>query len=337
MKNVLILFVSILFLTACKDEAPKNYVTLSGKITNKNSSEILIRNYENQLIKTIVVAENGSFKDTLTVSKGKYSLSDGNEYAYVYLRPGDNISITLDAEKFDETLVFDGKGSFESTYMIKKLLLQEQVFENINDLYSLSKIDFNMSLDETKKKFQHLLKDEVNLDPYFIQTDITDTENLFKYLDDRYEKISKVNKLIGSPSPLFKDYENHNGKTTSLTDLKGKYVYIDVWATWCKPCLAEIPALKELEKEFGEKIHFVSISIDKKDKYEAWKKMVTEKELKGVQLFADTNWESTFVQDYGIDGIPRFILIDPKGNVVKPDASRPSNLKTKELFKELLK
>ena len=337
MKNIFILFVSILLLAACKEEAPKNYATLSGKITNKNSSEILVRNYENQLIKTIVVAENGSFKDTLNVSKGKYSISDGNEYASVYLRPGDNISITLDAEKFDETLVFDGKGSLESTYMIKKLLLQEKVFENINDLYSLSRIDFNMSLDETKKKFQNLLKNEENLDPNFIQTDITDTKSLFKYLGDRYEKVSKVNKLIGSPSPLFKDYENINGKTTSLTELKGKYVYIDVWATWCKPCLAEIPALKKLEKEFGKKMHFVSISIDKKDKHKAWKKMVAEKELKGVQLFADNNWESTFVQDYGIDGIPRFILIDPQGNVVKPDASRPSNPKTKELFRELLK
>ena len=144
-------------------------------------------------------------------------------------------------------------------------------------------------------------------------------------------------KLIGTASPLFKGYENHNGQTTSLTDLKGKYVYIDVWATWCKPCLAEIPALKELEEELGDKMHFVSISIDKKDKHEAWRKMVADKELKGVQLFADNNWESTFVQDYGIDGIPRFILIDPQGNVVKPDASRPSNPKTKELFQELLK
>lgn len=337
MKKAFILLVSILFLTACKEESPKNFVILSGKIKNKNSDKILVRNYENQLIKTINIAENGSFKDTLTVTKGKYSMSNGNGYAFLYLRPGDNISITLDATKFDETLAFDGKGSLENNYMIKKLLLQEQVFENINDMYSLSKVDFNTALDQTKKKFQNLLKDQNNLDPSFIQTDITDTENLFKYLDDRYEKIAKVNKLIGSTSPLFTNYENYAGGTTSLNDLKGKYVYIDVWATWCKPCLAEIPALKKLEEEFGDLIHFVSISIDKKDKHEAWKKMVNQKQLKGVQLYADNDWESAFVQDFGIDGIPRFILIDPKGKVLKPDASRPSNPKTKELFLKLVK
>lgn len=337
MKNTFILLITILFMTSCKEEAPKNYVTLSGKITNKNSSEIVVRDSNNQILKTIFVNEGGSFKDTLTVKKGKYSLSDGNEYAYVYLRPGDDIKISLDAEKFDETLIFDGKGSLESNYMIKKLLLQERAFDNINDLYSLSKIDFDMALNKIKTKFTQLLKDEEGLDPDFIQNDITDTENLFSYLDNRYEKIVKVNKLIGLPSPQFTAYENHNGSTTSLSDLKGKYVYIDVWATWCKPCLGEIPALKELEEEFGKQMYFVSISVDKPNKHEAWKKMVDEKQLKGIQLFADKNWVSAFVQDFGIDGIPRFILIDPKGNVVKPDAPRPSNPKTKKVLQNLLK
>ncbi len=64
--------------------------------------------------------------------------------------------------------------------------------------------------------------------------------------------------------------------------------------------------------------------------------MVTEKELEGIQLYADNNWESQFVRDYGIDGIPRFIIIDPQGNVLKPDAPRPSSPKTKELFNKLI-
>lgn len=67
----------------------------------------------------------------------------------------------------------------------------------------------------------------------------------------------------GNPSPGFTDYENYAGGTTSLDDLKGKYVYIDVWATWCGPCKAEIPFLKEVEEEYRDKnIEFVSISID---------------------------------------------------------------------------
>ncbi len=150
----------------------------------------------------------------------------------------------------------------------------------------------------------------------------------------------KYNKLVGlksgKPSPKFVNYVNYNGGTTSLEDLKGKYVYIDVWATWCGPCIGEIPALKEVEKQYHDKnIEFVSISIDKASDHEKWKTMVEEKELGGVQLFADNDWNSGFVKDYQINGIPRFILIDPDGNIVDSNAPRPSSPKLIELFNEL--
>ncbi len=337
MKQFLFLLLAGTILLSCNNETTKDYVTLTGTITNKNSDELNIRNSENELIKSIKVNEEGVFSDTLHVSKGKYAMSDGNEYALLFLRPGDEINITLDANEFDETLKYSGKGSEESNYTLNKLLLQEEVFDNINDLYELPKEEFNSSLDSIKLKFQSFLKEQKQLDSDFIQSDIEDTENLFGYLGNRYEEMAKVNALIGTASPAFTDYENHDGSKTSLSDLKGKYVYIDVWATWCKPCLAEIPALKELENEMGEDLHFVSISVDKEDKHDTWKQMVVDKELKGVQLYADNNWESKFVQDYGINGIPRFILIDPKGNVVKPDAPRPSNPKTRDLLLDLLK
>jgi len=142
-------------------------------------------------------------------------------------------------------------------------------------------------------------------------------------------------KLKGTPSPKFTNYENYNGGTTSLDDLKGKFVYIDVWATWCGPCKVEIPHLKEVEKEFHDKnIAFVSISVDKEGAHEAWKKMIAEKEMGGIQLFAGTDFK--FTEEYQIDGIPRFILIDDKGNIVNPDAPRPSNPKLKEILNDLL-
>tara|TARA_R110000868_G_scaffold370187_3_gene633665 strand:- start:867 stop:2243 length:1377 start_codon:yes stop_codon:yes gene_type:complete len=150
----------------------------------------------------------------------------------------------------------------------------------------------------------------------------------------------KYNKLVGlkagRPSPQFVNYENYEGGTTSLEDLKGKYVYIDVWATWCGPCIAEIPSLKKIEEQYHDKnIEFVSISIDKASDHEKWKTMVAEKELGGIQLFADNDWNSGFVKDYQINGIPRFILIDPDGNIVDANAPRPSSPKLIELFGEL--
>lgn len=165
-----------------------------------------------------------------------------------------------------------------------------------------------------------------------LMANVTD-ESFKKELTEKFEKIKTLVK--GNPSPKFK-YENHNGGTTSLDDLKGKYVYIDVWATWCGPCKAEIPFLKEVEKKYhGKNIEFVSISIDDKKDYETWKKFVTEQQLGGVQLYADNAWQSQFVKDYAIEGIPRFILVDSEGNIVSADAPRPSDGKLIDLFHEL--
>ena len=138
----------------------------------------------------------------------------------------------------------------------------------------------------------------------------------------------------GKPSPKFSNYENFNGTNTSLDDLKGKYTYIDVWATWCKPCKNEIPFLQDLEKQYEHKnINFVSISVDDKRDYETWKKMVSEKNMSGIQLYAkgDTN----FTNDYRVTSIPRFILIDPNGNIVNAKAPRPSDPNIKKMFENL--
>ena len=146
-----------------------------------------------------------------------------------------------------------------------------------------------------------------------------------------YNKLMALTK--GKPSPKFVGYENHAGGKMSLDDLKGKFVYVDVWATWCGPCIQQIPFLKEVEEKYHEKnIEFVSISIDKTTDHGKWINMVNDKALGGVQLFADNDWNSAFVQEYQIQGIPKFILIDTEGNIIDANAPRPSSDKLIDLF-----
>ena len=336
MKKIIITLTTLLLLTACKNEPViKDYVTLSGTITNALTKEIQILDNRNKVIKTISLNDDNFFTDTLKVSKGVYSITDGTDYASLYLENGYDIAMTLDTKEFDETLTFTGNGSDGSNYLAKKMLMQEQTFNNLNDLYVLEEDVFLNSINDKKNEFIHLKDEYKNLDSTLVAMDNNDTEMLFKFIAGQYSKASKMAKLKGTPSPKFTNYENYNGGTTSLDDLKGKFVYIDVWATWCGPCKVEIPYLKEVEKEFHDKnIAFVSISVDKLGAYEAWKKMIAEKEMGGIQLFAGT--DSKFAEDYQIDGIPRFILIDDKGNIVNPDAPRPSNPKLKEVLDDLL-
>ena len=141
-------------------------------------------------------------------------------------------------------------------------------------------------------------------------------------IKEKYDRIKTLKK--GSPSPSF-NYPDSSGKNISLESLKGKLVYVDVWATWCGPCKAQIPFLKQLEEKYRkEDIAFVSLSIDQLKNISKWKDMIVDKELEGIQIIADKAWRSKFVTDYVIEGIPRFILIDKDGNLMDPMAPRPA-------------
>ncbi|CAM1344344.1 TlpA family protein disulfide reductase [Tenacibaculum amylolyticum] len=159
-----------------------------------------------------------------------------------------------------------------------------------------------------------------------------------KEIADLYNKLKLTAK--GQPSPKFTNYENYNGGTTSLDDLvgNGKYLYIDIWATWCGFCKKEIPLLKRLEQQYHDKnIEFVSISVDRPEFKQKWKKIIADKEMTGVQLFSGkSHLDLKFTQDYLIKGLPRFILIDPEGKIVTANAPRPSdNDKLVTMFDEL--
>lgn len=130
----------------------------------------------------------------------------------------------------------------------------------------------------------------------------------------------------GRPSPEF-TFPDINGKEVSLSDLRGKYVYIDIWATWCVPCKGEIPHLKKLEETFhGMNIAFVSLSCDR-DRSK-WETMVKEQQLTGIQLWGGEDNE--FLRKYRAQAIPRFIFLGPDGRIINPDMTRPSDPKTAE-------
>ena len=139
----------------------------------------------------------------------------------------------------------------------------------------------------------------------------------------------------GAVSPKF-SYPDTNGKIISLDDLKGKYVFIDIWATWCGPCIREIPYLKEIHEAYENKgIDFVSLSIDDQEDKEKWLKMIKDQNLPGTQLLADNGYNSEFLKAYNVSAIPRFILIDKEGNILDADAPNPSDPRLKEILNNL--
>lgn len=149
-----------------------------------------------------------------------------------------------------------------------------------------------------------------------------------KFLRDFEAKGSAV---AGKLFPLDVKLYGVDGKEVSFDKFRGKYVYIDMWASWCMPCIREIPYLKQLEKDINnDKVVFVSISIDTNT--DAWKNKVKQLDLYGNQLI---NNDNSLARALNVNAIPRFIIYDPQGNLYNGDAPRPSDAGTKTLLENL--
>ena len=315
----------------------KDYVSFQAQIANKNGDFISIQD-NSKVYKKIKVNKDGIFKDTLHIKEGLYQMFDGVEFTELYLKSGYDLTLKMDAKMFDESIVYSGVGSAENNYLAQAMLSGSSL--GLNKLIEMNEADFMVAID-SKTKSDLAKLESSNLDVNFIALQKNNIERsragMTTFYKDRKAKLLLNNALNNSMSSPF-DYLNFKGGNTKLSDFKGKYVYIDVWATWCGPCIAEIPFLKKVEEKYdGKNIAFVSISVDVQKDFEKWKKFVEDKQLGGIQLFADKNWNSDFIKSFGINSIPRFILIDPSGKVVSADAARPSDSKLSEQLDALLK
>jgi peroxiredoxin len=146
------------------------------------------------------------------------------------------------------------------------------------------------------------------------------------------EAISKEEKVqIGSLAPDFFTTDM-NGKSWSLSKLRGKYVLLEFWASWCIPCREEHPYLKEAYKQYANKgFEILAFSLDANEYKEAWLNAIKKDNLNWVQLCDFKVWKGDVVQLYNLfgKGIPANFLISPEGRILAKD------LRGKALTKKL--
>jgi len=118
------------------------------------------------------------------------------------------------------------------------------------------------------------------------------------------------------------------GKTLNINDLKGKYTLIDFWASWCGPCLLQVPDLKEAYDDYHEKgFEIIGVSVDKKGK--RWKNTIQKYEMNWPHLSDLKGWESKAARDYNVTFIPFNLLLDEEGRIIA------KNLHSAELQEKL--
>ena len=168
-----------------------------------------------------------------------------------------------------------------------------------------------------------------------VLTILEQARNLCKAEENRRAAENLRKKLcamnVGNPIPQIY-FQDINGKQVSLSDFKGKYIYLNFWTTWCASCTQEMTLIPELKKVYGSKITFVSISLDKKP--EEMKNFITknpkldpEKNGTGWTFLYCDNYKKV-KEEFNVLTVPAYYLIDSKGNILKSPASNPQDIES---------
>lgn len=206
-------------------------------------------------------------------------------------------------EKAMDMVSEDNNVDFFIAYL--QLLANSELDPKIKDLLGLDNAEYGFTYTKDLEKYYSTYTDYATIDQYIVK------------FNEQYH-LKKSEK--GQPAMGF-EFEGIDGKMYKLSDFKGKYIYIDIWASWCTPCIKQIPFLKELEKKYSDKVNFVSIAW--KDNPSQWKNAIKRESLQGIQLFA-ADKDAEFFKFFGITSIPRFVLLDREGKIIESNAKQPS-------------
>ncbi len=219
---------------------------------------------------------------------------------------------------------------------------------NIGRLESIE--DFKRLLNKQLMLIDNLIQDK-KVKGYFAFKSIADHLKRFgtEGIEDNYTRFlneanntsykNKITDLVERSQVLAKskqapdfEFEDTSGNILKLSSFIGKKTYIDVWATWCVPCLKEAIPLAELSNEFTN-INFIAISVD--ENKEVWKAKALEYEKKNPlvkQFTVSGGFKSYFAEKYKVEALPRFILIDEEGKMIDANTLKPSSKRIHRLL-----
>lgn len=117
---------------------------------------------------------------------------------------------------------------------------------------------------------------------------------------------------LGKPAPEFVTENTQSGKTFNLSDLKGNYVLLDYWGTWCGPCMAEMPKIKEISTKYKDE-NFIVVGVNQGDPVNRWKSAIEKNDFSWTHI--RTTDENDLRIPFNVNSFPTKILIDPDGNI----------------------
>ena len=153
------------------------------------------------------------------------------------------------------------------------------------------------------------------------------------------QKVPEINKVSFSKEALNQKITSLEGKKSSISEVlkkhEGRILIIDFWASWCQDCILALPATKEL-KEKNPELDFVYFSLDRS--HEQWKRGLAKYNIAEMENYwFDEGWKNNFNNYIDLNWVPRFMVIDQTGNIVKYYSIHPSDPEIQKTIDDLTK
>ena len=357
MKKILFILIGMA-LFSCQDK--KNDALISGKITTpQDKKAIYLMKMEGQksvAIDSAFTDKEGNFSLNPTVKEADFYLLDiyGEQRKQLVIT-GKPFSITAEGKvngsfqitDSEENALLENFQTLREGYMVKFEKMQQDAESTPDEATQQSiRIQYDSLVQEYLGKFKGVLAKAENsfaavgmladLDP---EKDIVMLDKIYTNLKAKYPEISKV-KLIGDELTIIKktaigqaapaiDYKDEKGKAISLVSFKGKYLLLDFWASWCKPCRMENPNVVKMYSKFkGKGFEILSISLDQDA--DAWKKAIQDDGLVWSHVTDLAYSQQALATAYNVRAIPMTYLLDQNGVIIA------KNLRGKELEDKLV-
>ena len=319
LKNVFrsagLIVLAVAALTSCKD----NKLTVTGNLTNTGD--------------TLVVFGTGTdTPDTILVKDGKFTYQmEVNDIHQLYIVRPETAAIvllTVPGEKAEITgdMMGDytiGGSKFFRDFDAQQKMLKDATQENVVELimnYARENPDNEAALTSLINIVGYVAPD--SLDTFLgLFSDKVKNGRMKYFVDKQLETLraqseneakSKELQAEGREVPDF-TLNDLQGKPLTLSSLRGKYVILDFWGSWCGWCIKGFPEMKEYYQKYKGK--FEILGIDCSDSDEAWREAVKEHELPWLHVYNPE--DSELLAQYGIQGFPTKIILDPEGKIVK--------------------